>query len=72
MCGRYMVTKPPDAIRRLFGTQGVLPNFPPRYNVAPTQDVPVVAINKDTEVRATSASLTQHLPPPPPPPSPIQ
>lgn len=47
MCGRYMVTKPPDAIRRLFGTQGVLPNFPPRYNVAPTQDVPVVAINKE-------------------------
>ena len=44
MCGRYMVTKPPDAIRRLFGTQGVLPNFPPRYNVAPTQDVPVVAM----------------------------
>ena len=41
-----MVTKPPDAIRRLFGTQGELPNFPARYNVAPTQDVPVVAINK--------------------------
>ena len=47
MCGRYMVTKPPDSIRRLFGTQGTLPNFPPRYNVAPTQDVPVVAINKE-------------------------
>lgn len=42
-----MVTKPPDSIRRLFGTQGALPNFPPRYNVAPTQDVPVVARNKE-------------------------
>ncbi len=37
-----MVMTPPEAIRRLFSTQGTLPNFPPRYNVAPTQDVPVV------------------------------
>lgn len=37
-----MVTTPPEAMRRLFNTQGALPNFPPRYNVAPTQDVPVV------------------------------
>ena len=36
-----MVTTPPDAMRRLFAADG-LPNFPPRYNVAPTQDVPVV------------------------------
>ncbi len=48
MCGRYMVTKPPDSIRRLFGTQGALPNFPPRYNVAPTQAVPVIARNKES------------------------
>jgi putative SOS response-associated peptidase YedK len=37
-----MVTTPPEAMRRLFNTQGQLPNFPPRYNVAPTQEVPVV------------------------------
>ena len=37
-----MLTTPPEAMRRLFSTQGTLPNFPPRYNVAPTQDVPVV------------------------------
>lgn len=41
MCGRYMVTSPPEAMRRLFGAYG-FPNFPPRYNVAPTQDVPAV------------------------------
>ena len=33
-------------MRRLFGTQGALPNFPPRYNVAPTQDVPGVFLQE--------------------------
>src|ERR1700727_455576 len=33
----------PAAIRALFG-YGELPNFPPRYNVAPTQPVPIVRL----------------------------
>jgi putative SOS response-associated peptidase YedK len=41
MCGRYMVLSSPEAIRRLFGYLEQ-PNFPPRYNVAPTQPVPIV------------------------------
>jgi putative SOS response-associated peptidase YedK len=41
MCGRYMITTPPEAMRQMFDAVG-LPNFPPRYNVAPTDDVPVV------------------------------
>src|SRR5262249_20342510 len=41
MCGRYMVVSSPEAIRRLFGYLEQ-PNFPPRYNVAPTQPVPIV------------------------------
>jgi putative SOS response-associated peptidase YedK len=41
MCGRYMVLSSPEAIRRLFGYPEQ-PNFPPRYNVAPTQPVPIV------------------------------
>ena len=40
MCGRYMVVSSPEAIRRLFGYLEQ-PNFPPRYNVAPTQPVPI-------------------------------
>jgi putative SOS response-associated peptidase YedK len=52
MCGRYMVTTPPEAMRRLFGTQGVLPNFPPRYNVAPTQDVPMVFVDGENRALA--------------------
>ena len=43
MCGRYVITSPPAAIRALFG-YGEQPNFPPRYNVAPTQPVPVVRL----------------------------
>jgi len=37
MCGRYVITSPPAAIRALFGYPEQ-PNFPPRYNVAPTAD----------------------------------
>jgi putative SOS response-associated peptidase YedK len=41
MCGRYLIISSPEAIRRLFGYPQQ-PNFPPRYNVAPTQPVPIV------------------------------
>lgn len=41
MCGRYAITLPPEAYRAIFGYPEQ-PNFPPRYNVAPTQPVPVV------------------------------
>src|SRR5436309_2426040 len=41
MCGRYAITTAPEAIRQLFGYLEQ-PNFPPRYNVAPTQAVPIV------------------------------
>jgi len=41
MCGRYAITLPPEAYRALFGYPEQ-PNFPGRYNVAPTQPVPIV------------------------------
>jgi putative SOS response-associated peptidase YedK len=41
MCGRYVIVSPPEALRRMFG-YGEQPNMPPRYNIAPTQPVPVV------------------------------
>ncbi len=43
MCGRYLITSAPEAFRRLFGYREQ-PNFPPRYNVAPTQPVPIVRL----------------------------
>lgn len=41
MCGRYAITLPPEVYRDFFG-YAEQPNFPPRYNVAPTQPVPIV------------------------------
>jgi putative SOS response-associated peptidase YedK len=43
MCGRYVIISTPEAIRKLFGYPEQ-PNFPPRYNVAPTQPIPIVRI----------------------------
>ncbi len=43
MCGRYLITSAPEAFRRLF-RYDENPNFPPRYNVAPTQPVPIVRL----------------------------
>src|SRR6202035_4145262 len=44
MCGRYVIISTPGAIRALLGN-AELPNFPPRYNVAPTQPIPVVRLH---------------------------
>ena len=41
MCGRYAITTPPEALRAWFAYEEQ-PNFPPRFNIAPTQPVPVV------------------------------
>ncbi len=43
MCGRYTITSAPEAIRALFHYPEQ-PNFPPRYNVAPTQPIPIVRL----------------------------
>jgi putative SOS response-associated peptidase YedK len=43
MCGRFVITSPPEALRRIFG-YAEQPNFPPRLNIAPTQPIPVVII----------------------------
>jgi putative SOS response-associated peptidase YedK len=43
MCGRYAITSAPEAIRALFRYQEQ-PNFPPRFNVAPSQPIPVVRL----------------------------
>jgi putative SOS response-associated peptidase YedK len=43
MCGRFVITSPPAALREIFGYPDQ-PNFSPRYNIAPTQPVPVVIV----------------------------
>ena len=51
MCGRYSITTPLEAMLRLFRLSGPLPNIQARYNVAPTQDAPVVRFSADAEER---------------------
>ena len=46
MCGRYAFFSPADAIKRTFRVE-LVPELEPRYNVAPTQDVPVVRVGKE-------------------------
>ncbi|HEY8276030.1 MAG TPA: SOS response-associated peptidase [Methyloceanibacter sp.] len=48
MCSRYSLTSPPQAVRAFFAYRET-PNFPARYNVAPTQPVPVVCLDNSGE-----------------------
>ena len=41
MCGRYTLTSAPEAIRALF-RYDEYPNFPARFNIAPTQPIAIV------------------------------
>ncbi len=50
MCGRYAITLPPEAVRAWFDFVEQ-PNFPPRYNVAPTQPIPIVSASAHTRGR---------------------
>jgi putative SOS response-associated peptidase YedK len=45
MCGRFTVTSSPEALRALY-QYAEQPNFPPRYNVAPTQPIAVVRLHE--------------------------
>jgi putative SOS response-associated peptidase YedK len=43
MCGRFTLTLPPEVLTEVFGTEGALPDaIRPRYNVAPTDPVPII------------------------------
>lgn len=48
MCGRYSLTSPPEAVRDFFHYVE-RPNFPPRFNIAPTQPVGVIHAETDPE-----------------------
>ena len=55
MSGRYAVTSSPQEIREFFRYLEQ-PDFPPRYNIAPTQPVPVVRLGESAE-----AGLARHF-----------
>lgn len=47
MCGRFALTAPASRVAEVFAVD-VLPEILPRYNIAPTQDVPVVRLDDGT------------------------
>jgi putative SOS response-associated peptidase YedK len=55
MCGRFVARKPPQEIARWFRTTGVPPNYPPRYNIAPTDEVLTVRYNPEDGLRHLNA-----------------
>ncbi|GEQ97147.1 DUF159 family protein [Iodidimonas gelatinilytica] len=42
MCGRFVLSSPLEAVARTFDLDPPKSNFPPRYNIAPTQAIAVV------------------------------
>lgn len=55
MCGRYANLLPADAMVQLFRTEGPVPNWPPRYNIAPTQGAPVCRLDGEGRRRLVLA-----------------
>ena len=49
MCGRFALSTPPQALRDLVDFSNLL-NFPPRYNIAPSQPVHILRATPQTEM----------------------
>jgi putative SOS response-associated peptidase YedK len=56
MCGRYLLKSSVDALRRAFGFVEQ-PNLMPRYNIAPTQDAPVLRQRREPKGERTLQML---------------
>ncbi|WP_404790727.1 SOS response-associated peptidase [Altericista sp. CCNU0014] len=50
MCGRFTLSQSPERVAEAFGLTEV-PEFPPRYNIAPSQPVGVILQNRDSGAR---------------------
>lgn len=48
MCGRFAFYSPAEATAALFGVSSSL-EVPPRYNIAPTQDIPAIRYDRDRQ-----------------------
>ena len=51
MCGRFSLSTPADIIARFFNLVS-MHKLKPRYNIAPTQDCPVVRFDVETQTRS--------------------
>jgi putative SOS response-associated peptidase YedK len=55
MCGRFLNKLAAAEIARIFGTRNALPNYPARFNIAPTDPVLTVRFNPKTKERTLDA-----------------
>ena len=55
MCGRFASQLSPELLRRIFAVLREIPNTPPSWNVAPTQDAAVVRRHPQTGERRLGA-----------------
>jgi putative SOS response-associated peptidase YedK len=55
MCGRFLNSLPPAEIGGIFRTKNVAPNYPARFNIAPTDPVLAVRWNGKTGERSLDA-----------------
>jgi putative SOS response-associated peptidase YedK len=62
MCGRFALRTSVPEIARLLGIEGPVPAFTPRYNIAPTQKVPVciAAANDERQLVPMRWGLIPH------------
>jgi len=44
MCGLFLNKLPAAEIERIFGTRNAMPNYPERFNIAPTDPVLASAV----------------------------
>jgi putative SOS response-associated peptidase YedK len=56
MCGRFELITPAEVLRRVFGFVE-RPNLPPRYNIAPTQEVVVLRQRREPAGERTLQNL---------------
>jgi len=53
MCGRYTLFVPPEVLKQRFKSsidESNLPKLQPRYNIAPTQEVPIITSHEPREI----------------------
>lgn len=55
MCGRFLNKLPAAEIARIFRTKNATPNYPLRFNIAPTDPVLAVRVNRKTGERSLDA-----------------
>jgi putative SOS response-associated peptidase YedK len=54
MCGRYKLSRRKQVVEEYFDCGSDEPDWSPRYNIAPTQPVPVIRQNANEPVRELS------------------